>query len=144
MSHNDDDDQLGADDPETSAKKSERKRQREKQRRRDLAGAFTELAALLTDDDPSVNEDPANRRRRRPVDTSEGADGEIAGMTRLDLIGRTIETLRRLQQENSELKQAVDHLRRSNPNSDEHKVRILHLLIFVLFISKCVSLLFML
>lgn len=104
-----DDDNLGGDD----SKKSERKRQRERQRRFDLANAFDELAALLAQIDPEESEASSARRRRRKSDPStvdlDGADS--TGLTRLDLVGRSIEALRRLHQENQDLKRAVEEQR---------------------------------
>lgn len=98
--------------PGDDSRKSERKRQRERQRRSDLAGAFDELAQLLTQVEPGGGEGGSesgeNKRRRRRSSMSGGQDDapleDSAGMTRLDLIGRTIGVLRRLQQENADLR----------------------------------------
>ena len=112
------------------SRKSERKRQRERQRRSDLASAFDELASLITQiENPAVGggpilsssssgaasldhhhhhyaaalEDPAKRQRRRRSGVGEELE-DSSGLTRLDLIGRTVGVLRRLQQENAELR----------------------------------------
>jgi hypothetical protein len=108
-----DDDNLGGDE----SKKSERKRQRERQRRSDLANAFDELSSLLADIEPDDSDSGSNRRRRRKseggaistADLDQAADN--SGMTRLDLIGRSVEALRRLHGENTELKRVVEQQR---------------------------------
>lgn len=117
------------DDPSGGDRKSERKRQRERQRRSALAGAFDELAALISQIEPEYASpspgagsahDPAmdssstssKQRKRRRSASGAGHDlGDLgedsAGMTRLDLIGRTTGVLRRLQQENADLRRRL-------------------------------------
>jgi hypothetical protein len=96
-----------------SAKQQQRRRElaeREKQRRMDLANAFDELAAMLSKIEPNEEEEEeeeeivnGNKRRKRgPVSETEA---DTLGMNRLDLIGRTIDTLRRLHEENTDLKE---------------------------------------
>lgn len=112
-----DDDPPTGEDGENTSKKSERKRQREKQRRSDLANAFDELANLLSriePDDLDASSNSRRRRRRNSADDGAEADADAAGMTRLDLIGRTVDALRRLHRENAELRQnLLDQQRRS-------------------------------
>ena len=88
MSVNDDD---NVDDSD----KGERKRQREKQRRSDLASAFEDLQAILNIIDPS--NDMYNKSE---------LDVGIP-VTRLDLIRKSSEALRRIHQENLELRRLV-------------------------------------
>jgi hypothetical protein len=89
--------------------KTERKRQREKQRRSDLANAFDELANLISTDtlhfdlDSSQNSKRSRRRRSASQDNVDPS-GDASNLTRLDLITRTIETIRGLRRENMELK----------------------------------------
>lgn len=114
--HNDDDPSPGDDDAEPTSKKSERKRQREKQRRFDLANAFDELAALLSRIEPEDLDASQNSRRRKKKNSEEPEldPADAAGMTRLDLIGRTIDAIGRLHRENLELRQTLEHSRRNN------------------------------
>jgi hypothetical protein len=89
-----------ADDYEPVEKSAERKRQREKQRRIDLAEAFDELGAMVS--------------RLRDKDES-GERLEVSGLSRFELIGETIETVRRLEQEMVSLKQ---QLNKKTPKGD--------------------------
>jgi len=100
-------------DEADDSRKSERKRQRERQRRSDLASAFDELSTLLTQiETPSGelagggSEDSSARRRRRRSGTGDDME-DSAGMTRLDLIGRTVGVLRRLLHENADLRRRL-------------------------------------
>jgi hypothetical protein len=78
----------------------------------DLANAFDELAAMLSKIEPDPNDEEEEeeeelvngnkRRKKAPVIETEA---ETLGMNRLDLIGRTIDTLRRLHEENTDLKE---------------------------------------
>jgi len=99
-------------------KKSERKRQRERQRRYDLANAFEELGSLLSEIEPEEADGHRRRRRRSSAGDASEADPDSSGMTRLDLIGRGIEALRRLYRENAELKRIVE-----SRGSGDDKVR---------------------
>jgi hypothetical protein len=78
----------------------------------DLANAFDELAAMLSKIEPDPNEEEeeeeellvnGNKRKKKAVVMENEAD--TLGMNRLDLIGRTIDTLRRLHEENIDLKE---------------------------------------
>jgi hypothetical protein len=113
-----DDDQDLADDNskdghESSSKRSERKRNRERQRRSELSGAFDDLAAVITQIDPE--RPPAfddKKKRRKSASGSRGSDGEDAsGITRLDLIGRAVQVMRKLHQENEERKRVIEQMR---------------------------------
>jgi hypothetical protein len=110
--------------------KSERKRQRERQRRSALATAFEELTALLAQLEPdsaasfnatgSDNMDSSTaskRKRRKPAGAEDLEDS--AGMTRLDLIGRTVGVLRRLQQENADLKRRLTESASGGGDNDQ-------------------------
>ena len=78
--------------------KGERKRQREKQRRSDLASAFDELQAMLN------TIEPAGERYSRQS-PSEGESG--APFTRLDLIRKSTEAMRRIHHENLEMRRLL-------------------------------------
>ena len=83
--------------------KSERKRQREKDRRKEMAEGFVELGHLLAQVDPDDDSSRGKRSRRNSEDAG-SADADASGMTRIDLISRAIDTIRRLHNENLELK----------------------------------------
>lgn len=105
--------------------KSERKRQRERQRRSDLASAFDELAAILSLIDPDESDSMSTRQKRKKKSVGDSADpdaGDNAGSTRLDLIGKSVEVLRRLHSENIELKRIHEN---SGEGKDD-KVRKIH------------------
>jgi hypothetical protein len=88
---------------EGGPKKSERKRQREKQRRTDLSNAFDELATVLSGIEP----DDTTTKKRRKKSIGEDGDGDAAGMTRLDLVVRTIDMLKKLHADNEDLRQGA-------------------------------------
>ena len=104
--------------------KSERKRQRERQRRSDLASAFDELASILSLIDPDESSDSlSTRQKRRKKSVGDAADldaNESAGSTRLHLIGKSVDVLRRLHNENVELKRI--HERNNGEEKDDDKV----------------------
>lgn len=95
MSAADDNDNNNGDDND----KGERKRQREKKRRSDLATAFEELQVVF-----NIVEPPSVVYNRATTE-SEAADGGNA--TRLELIRKTTEALRRLHQENMDMRRAM-------------------------------------
>jgi hypothetical protein len=101
MSH---DGELEGED-EGGPKKSERKRQREKQRRTDLSNAFDELATVLSGIEP--DDTTAKKRRKKSIGEAADGDGDAAGMTRLDLVVRTIDMLKKLQAEKEDLRQGA-------------------------------------
>jgi hypothetical protein len=129
MSNVDEDggDEDGGDDDYT--KKSERKRQRERQRRFDLAKAFDELAALLSQVDPEDGEPNRRRRRKSGIDESQSAEIDIgdtsSGLTRLDMIVRTIDVVRRIHRENADLKAAAADQRRNTRDDNRVSVVVL-------------------
>lgn len=91
--------------------KSERKRQREKQRRSELTNAFDDLSALVmkmdnADEEEGDGDDPHRKKNRRLSHRSEG-ENETGGMTRVDLINRALAIMKRLHQENADLKQSL-------------------------------------
>lgn len=93
---------------EDGKEKSERKRQREKQRRSELTNAFDDLSALvltMDNDDEGGNDGGARKKSRRLSGHNQGED--TGGMTRVDLINRALAIMKRLQQENGELKQSL-------------------------------------
>lgn len=117
--------------------KTERKRQRERKRRSDLAEAFDELSALLSQFEASAEQassssdcaasvtgrgDPFNSKRRKRRSSFGGEESdEGTGMTRLDLIARTMGALQRLQQENLDLRRQLGE----QNNTQESEVRVL-------------------
>ena len=96
---------------ESAAERSERKRQREKQRRSDLASAFDVLANILLQIEPRSDEAGIGQEgRKSSVQDSGETDHSDSGgqnITRLDLIGETVEAIRRLHSENTKLKSAL-------------------------------------
>ena len=123
MSANNPEDEMNPGEDE--AGKSQRKRERERQRRTEMAGAFNDLAQLLSELDPdNVDNQSTGRRRRRRGSDSEDFDvtGDAAGMTRLLLINRATAMLRNLHSENGDLK-----LRLRMGQGNEDKVRLLGL-----------------
>jgi hypothetical protein len=101
-----------------STNKSQRKRDREKQRRSDLASAFDELSnlLLLVQDFPQA---PSQKKAKQEQDT----------LTRFDLIGGTIQCIRKLHRENQELKQHIESQRGSSrinhAGSDNEEVLVM-------------------
>ena len=96
---------------ESAVERSERKRQREKQRRSDLASAFDVLANILLEVEPGADEEGIGQGSRKSSvhDSGEIDHTDPAGqtITRLDLIGETVEAIRRLHTENTKLKNAL-------------------------------------
>lgn len=101
-------DDLDGDDGDGGERiKSERKRKRERQRRSDLANAFDELAMILSQIEPDESGSMASRQKREKKPVGESIDleaGNISGSTRLDLISKSVDVLRKLHRENTELK----------------------------------------
>ena len=96
---------------ESATERSERKRQREKQRRSDLASAFDVLANILLEVEPGTDQEGVGQDGRKSSvhDSGELDHADPAGqtITRLDLIGETVEAIRRLHTENTKLKSAL-------------------------------------
>lgn len=103
----DDQDGKTGEDKEPS-NRSERKRQREKQRRSDLSNAFDELSAFIAEIEPDpVDNDGDSKKKRK----KSGDGDDPGGITRLDLIGRAIKIMRRLNAENEDLRYRLASMR---------------------------------
>lgn len=98
--------QAGEDDVEGegTAKKTERKREREKQRRGDLSNAFDELAAVLSRIEPDEADRASTSNKKRKKSIGEAGDGDASGTTRLDLVVRTVDILKKLHADNVDLR----------------------------------------
>lgn len=94
--------------------RSERKRHREKKRRSDVNKGFDELMTLLLEIDPQVRLEAEERARRGQWKGTFGAHEENL-LSRVDLISRTVEVLRRIHRENEERKQIIATLTQSKP-----------------------------
>jgi hypothetical protein len=94
--------------------RSERKRHREKKRRSDVNRGFDELMTLLLEIDPQVRLEAEERARRGQWKGTFGAHEENL-LSRVDLIGRTVEVLRRIHRENEERKHIIASLTQSKP-----------------------------
>lgn len=99
--------------PEEMAKmsRSERKRHREKKRRSDVNKGFDELMTLLLEIDPRVRAEAEERARRGQWKGQLGAHEDNL-LSRVDLIGRTVDVLRRIHRENEERKIIISSLTR--------------------------------
>jgi hypothetical protein len=91
--------------------RSERKKHREKKRRSHVSKGFDDLMNLLIEIDPSVRIEAEERARRGQWKGSIGAQEDNA-LTRVDLITRTVDVLRRVHRENEERKVIVMELTR--------------------------------
>jgi hypothetical protein len=91
--------------------RSERKRHREKKRRSDVNKGFDELMTLLLEIDPSVRAEAEERARRGQWKGQLGAHEDNL-LSRVDLISRTVEVLRRIHRENEERKLMIASLTR--------------------------------
>jgi uncharacterized protein Veg len=105
--------------------KSERKRKREKQRRSELTNSFDDLATFVlqldAENDEQTGEKDSKKKSRRlsSSNRNDGGDNDTGGMTRVDLIMKSLAIMKRLQRENTELKQ---QLARSGPNAGKNEV----------------------
>lgn len=93
--------------------RSERKRHRERKRRSDVNKGFDELMSVLLEIDPDVRaeaEEKAIKGQWKGI----GRDGssEDNMLSRVELIGRAVEVLRRVHTENEERKQIIATLMR--------------------------------
>jgi Helix-loop-helix DNA-binding domain len=86
--------------------RSERKRHREKKRRSDVNKGFDDLMALLLEIDPTVRAEAEDRARRGQWKGTFGAQ-EDNMLSRVDLISRAVDVLRRVHRENEERKQII-------------------------------------
>lgn len=89
--------------------RSERKRHREKKRRNDVNKGFDELMSLLLEIDPDVRAEAEERARRGQWKGGFGAQEENL-LSRVDLIARAVQVLRRVHRENEERKQIIAKL----------------------------------
>lgn len=105
----DDDDDFFTSENLSKMSRSERKRHREKKRRSDVNKGFDDLMALLIDIDPGVRAEADERARRGQFKGSAGALEDNL-LSRVDLISRTVEVLRRVHRENEENKLIIKHL----------------------------------
>jgi hypothetical protein len=83
--------------------RSERKRHREKKRRNDVNKGFDDLMELLIAIDPVSQAEHDERSKR-------GGPAEDHVLSRVELIGRTVEVLRRVHRENEERKLIIQQL----------------------------------
>ncbi|KAL7575729.1 hypothetical protein ACA910_003063 [Epithemia clementina (nom. ined.)] len=88
--------------------RSERKRHREKRRRNDVNKGFEDLMTLLLEIDPGVQAEAEDRARRSGQLKSSQDDNLL--LSRVDLISRTVEVLRRVHKENEERKVIIEQL----------------------------------
>lgn len=90
--------------------RSERKRHREKKRRNDVNRGFDELQALLNEIDCELRGADADVRDTCRHDKYQVANSEESFLSRVELITRTTQVLRRIHRENEERKLIVDRL----------------------------------
>lgn len=94
--------------------RSERKRHREKKRRSDVNKGFDDLTALLIEIDPEVRAETQERAKRGQfngkINDGVPQQQEENVLSRVDLISRTAEVLRRVHRENEERKQIIASL----------------------------------
>jgi len=118
--------------PEDVAKmsRSERKKHREKKRRSEVNKGFDELMCLLLEIDPQVRAEAEEKARRGQWKGSLGA-AEDNVLSRVDLIFRGVEVLRRVHLENEQRKLIIAQLTgRTTRNSNEVRpivISFLHL-----------------
>jgi hypothetical protein len=82
--------------------KMERKRQREKQRRTNLSAAFDRLANVL------LHVEPGSAAKGVGQAQAGHTDSGLQSTTRIDLLAETVEAIRRLHNENTKLKSALN------------------------------------
>lgn len=111
-----DTDGLSADDF-AKMSRSERKRHREKKRRSDVNKGFDELMTLLLEIDPHVRAEAEERARRGQWKGNLGAHEDNL-LSRVDLISRAVEVLRRVHRENEERKLIIANLSRAGVSTD--------------------------
>ena len=101
--------------------RSERKRHREKKRRNDVNKGFEDLMNLLLEIDPSVRSEAEERSKRGQFKSgSPAAAAPVAApappeenlLSRVDLITKTTEVLRRVHRENEDRKAIIEQLLR--------------------------------
>ena len=119
----DDDDDDDVLDPAqlASLSRSERKRYREKKRRSDVNKGFEDLMALLLEIDPAVRAEAEERARRGQWKGTVGASQDESLLSRVDLIARTVNVLRRLHDENEQRKLIIGQLIQESTQNDPHQ-----------------------
>lgn len=92
--------------------RSERKRHREKKRRSDVNKGFDDLTSLLWEIDPTMRMEAEERTSRLQTKGQSGGPPEAALLSRVDLINRAAQLLRRLHNENEQNKSIISALTR--------------------------------
>jgi Helix-loop-helix DNA-binding domain len=96
--------------------RSERKRHREKKRRSDVNKGFDDLTSLLWEIDPTMRSE-VEERAQRSGQSKGGNNSAIPEdstlMSRVDLISRTVQVLRRIYNENEKNKSIIAALSQS-------------------------------
>eukprot|EP00977_Amphora_coffeiformis_P001513 scaffold296_cov102-Amphora_coffeaeformis.AAC.1 len=113
--------------PEVLAKmsRSERKRHREKKRRSDVNKGFDDLTALLLEIDPVVRAEAEDRARRGQWKGNIGGQEDNI-LSRVELINRTVEVIRRVHKENEQRKLIIEQLLQ-RPSASTTSSSYLHL-----------------
>jgi Helix-loop-helix DNA-binding domain len=92
--------------------RSERKRHREKKRRSDVNKGFDDLTSLLWEIDPTMRMEAEERAARLQTKGQSVGPPEAAMLSRVDLICRATQLLRRLHSENEQTKSVISALTR--------------------------------
>jgi Helix-loop-helix DNA-binding domain len=92
--------------------RSERKRHREKKRRSDVNKGFDDLTSLLWEIDPTMRVEAEERATRLQTKGQSVGPPEAALLSRVDLISRATQLLRRLYHENEQNKNIISSLTR--------------------------------
>ena len=108
--------------------RSERKRHREKKRRSDVNKGFDDLTALLWEIDPAVRVENEERANRLQSKGSSGGPPEASMLSRVDLISRAVQLIRRLHTENEQNKCTIAALTRQGGGGFGAEMSNLHLL----------------
>jgi hypothetical protein len=90
--------------------RSERKRFREKKRRNDVNSGFQELMTLLLEIDPEIQAEAEEKTRRGNWKGISNFTDDNALLSRVDLITRATQVLKRIHQENEERKLIIQQL----------------------------------
>lgn len=96
-----------------------RKQERERQRRSDLANAFEELSLMLDQIDPESNGDESGKAKSQARITDTEAAESTGGLSRIDLLARTMDVLRHLKDENTRLQKLALERKPGSSGSDE-------------------------
>ena len=90
--------------------RSERKRHREQKRRSDVNKGFEALMTILIQIDPQVKHEAQERARRGLSKGGPAGAHDDNLLSRVDLVNRTAEVLRRIHQENEQRKKIIETL----------------------------------